>query len=184
MAGLQPIPSWRDGTTLTVIAPPYDFGTVNANTDSPELHAHLWNNFGGAEAVPNMTDCTLTTKDMTSGNTGDVVVGKWLSVCVLSAGGVATNPADYHAIGGTEGVELGTAGSGVIGHQHPIKAAGLVTAGAGGTAITGDVITGNINTGIITDIVNFADLKMKAHVPMNAFAGSTDFIIRADFKYT
>lgn len=184
MAGPQPIPSWRDAAALTVLAQPHDFGTVSADTDSPVLHAHLWNNFNGTTAVPNMTDCTITTKDMTSGNTTDVVTGKWLSVCCLSAGDVDTNPIDWHAVGGTEGVELGSSGSGIMGHQHPIKAGGLATAGPGGTPLVGDIITGNINAGALTDVVNFADLKMRAHVPMNAFAGVIDFIIRADFKYT
>lgn len=184
MAGPQPIPSWREAVALTVLTAPHDFGVVNADTDSPVLHAHLWNNFAGSVAVPNMTDCTITTKDPTSGNTTDVVIGKWLSVCCLSAGDIDTNPANWYAVGGTTDVELGTLGSGVMGYQHPIKAGGLDTAGVGGVAVLGNVITGNINSGVIGDLPNYADLKMKAHVPMNAFAGSIDFLIRVDFKYT
>ena len=170
MAGPTPKPTWRNPDDLTDISTlTHDFGTVDADTDSVDFHVHVWNNFGGATAVPDMTDCKITTKDSASGNTSDPVIGKWVQVKCTSA-----NETAFTAIGGSEGVELGATGSGVFGHEHSIKAKDQATG----------VIKGAINTGILTDTPNFADLYMKAHVPLNALAGTTNFKLRVNFKYT
>lgn len=170
MAGPQPKPTWRKPDDLSDISTiTHDFGTVDADTYSAVFDVHVWNNFGGTTAVPDMTDCKITTKDSASGNTSDPVTGKWVQVKVLSA-----NEADYTPIGGSEGIELGTAGSGVFGHEHPIKAKDQAAG----------IIKGSANTGILTDTANFANLSLKAFVPINAIAGTTNFKLRVNFKYT
>lgn len=170
MAGPQPIPSYRDPNTLAdVTAVLHDFGVVDADTASAEYRMLVFNNFGGTVAVPDMTDCKFTTKDSSSGNTSDPVIGKWVQLKCLSTSETAFTP-----VGGSEGVELGATGSGVFGHEHPIAAKGQAPG----------VIKGSINTGAITDTANFADISVKAAVPLNAYSGATTFRFRVNFKYT
>jgi hypothetical protein len=160
-----PLVSWYDFNN-TLEQTNWAIGTVDAGSESAVFRALIWNNRGGGSPLSDMVNCAITTKDTSGGNTTEVVTGKWIQVQVNSAGeGV------FMAIGGTEGVALP---GGLTGHEHPIKAQG----GPNGE------ISGAANDGTkVNSALNFADVSLKAAVPLTASAGSTNFLVRIAYQY-
>lgn len=152
-----PVISWSKVKADSTIedATRFDIGIVDAGSVSDATTFLIWNNKGGASDVSNMTNCTITTKDSTGGNTGDVVTGTWIQVKVDSA-----NETTFSPIGGTV--------------TKAIKAAG---------AIDG-VIEGKLNDGTVANsALNFAKVTLQASIPQTATAGNFDFITRVSYQY-
>lgn len=68
----QPIVSWYENSNATVdeVVSKVSFGTVDADTDSPQKTFYIWNNRNGDEDVSKMEEVTFTTRDRLGG-TGD-----------------------------------------------------------------------------------------------------------------
>lgn len=116
----QPIVSWYEGINSTdhEVKDVVKFGTVDADTDSPQKTFYIWNNRNGDEDVPNMEEVTFTTRDRlggtgdTQGNIVEAVRDNWFQVRVdsldetgftpVGKGGVGTaNPSGVKAVGTT-----------------------------------------------------------------------------------
>lgn len=148
-----PIVSWYTSDNNTQVTQ-WDIGTVDAGSLSAEFIVLIWNNRGGSSAVSDMTNCTITTKDNSGGNNGELVTNTWIE----------TKPdgeASFTAIGGTV--------------TKDIKA---VNASAAAKTIKGD-----INTALVTNTVNFAKLTLRANVPPTATAGLVNFLTRVSYQY-
>lgn len=151
-----PIVSWYEGNNSAEITN-WAIGVVDAGSVSTEKQMLIWNNRGGSSAVSNMTNCTITTKDSSGGDTGELVLNTWIEVQVNSMGEV-----DFTPIGGTT--------------TKVIEASG-VTAGVG-------EILGTINDGTVANSPdNFADVTLRANVPSNATAGNISFLTRVSYQY-
>lgn len=150
-----PLVSWYSADNLTQITS-WGIGTVDAGSTSPDTTFLIWNNRGGAAAVSNMESCTITTKDSAGGDTGELVVDKWIQVRVD-----AMSETTFTAIGGTS--------------TKSIKAGG--TAGAG-------IIEGAINDGTVANAANnFAQVTLHAVPLATATAGNVDFLLRVAYTY-
>lgn len=149
-----PIVSWwkRPNPLTQVVA--WNIGVVDAGTVSPDFEVLIFNNKGGAEVVSDMQNCTVTTKDNLGGNTGELVINKWIEVKVVSMA-----EATFTAIGGNT--------------TRPIRALGM---GAG-------LISGAINGGTDAATTNFAELLLHANVPSNASAGTVNFRTRVAYQF-
>lgn len=133
----------------------YDVGIVDAGSISPDTTMLVWNNRAGESDVSDMTSCTITTKDISGGNSGEIITNTWIRVKVDSMGEQTFTP-----IGGTVTKE--------------IKAAG---APAG-------TIKGTSNDGVVENsAMNFVKLTLQANVPQVATAGNFDFITRISYQY-
>lgn len=151
-----PIVQWFDATNTTEETT-YPIGLVDAGSLSTDKAFLIWNNRGGATAVSDMTSCALTVKDSSGGDTGDIVLERWLEARVDSMGESAFTP-----IGGTTSK----------------------TIEAGGANTTGNAtIAGGTNSGDIAAEDNHADVTMHANVPADATAGIVDFILRVEYQY-
>jgi hypothetical protein len=150
-----PIVSWYDSTNTNQVTQ-WSIGVVDAGSVSPDFTVLIWNNRGGASAVSDMQNCTITTKDSTGGNTGELVTNEWIEAKVVSM-----NETTYTPVGGTN-----------------TKAIQSSTSGAG-------TISGAINDGTITNAkANFAQVTLHANVPSNASAGTVSFKTRVAYQFT
>lgn len=132
-------------------------GTVDAGTISPATTFIIWNNRAGTSLVSDMTSCTISTKDASGGNTGELVTSKWIEVKVETL-----SETTFSAIGGTV--------------TKAIKAGGTAPAGT---------ISGAINDGTVAGAANsFAKVTLQANVPAIATAGNVDFLTRVSYLYT
>lgn len=169
----SPIVSWysRDNTTQIT---KWDIGTVDAGSISADFGVLIWNNRGGTTDVSDMQDCTITTKDSLGGNSGELVVNKWIEVKVDTL-----NETTFTPIGGNT--------------THPIRTTGSTT-NADGTftpgvaphiSDTGSVdILGVKNDGTKTNAAgNFVEVTLHANVPSTASAGVVNFLTRVAYKY-
>ncbi|MDR1701786.1 MAG: hypothetical protein LBR56_03310 [Sporomusaceae bacterium] len=159
-----PIVSWYNETNTNEVLN-WTIGKVDAGTESAELRVLIWNNREGAAALSDMTNCTVTTKDLSGGNTTEVVTGKWIQAKCNSAGDTA-----FEAIGGSQGVNMT---SGLLGTEKPVKA----------SAAEAGIISGAVNSGALTDTANYTDVSFKASVPLTATAGTTNFNLRLSYQY-
>lgn len=151
----MPQVSWYTADNSTQVTQ-WNIGTVDAGSVSTEFDVLVWNNRGGAGVLSDMTNCTVTTKDQSGGNTGELITNTWIEVKCLSAGESAFSP-----IGGTT--------------THAIKGGGAAAAG---------VISGAVNDGSIANAAaNFASLALHANVPGTATAGAVSFITRVAYQY-
>ncbi|MFE4570064.1 hypothetical protein [Paenibacillus chitinolyticus] len=133
----------------------WDIGPVDAGTASPDKTFYIWNNRGGGAAVSDMLNCTITTKDSAGGNTGELVLNKWIEVKCESM-----NETTFSQIGG----------------------ANTWTIQAGGGAGAG-IIKGTANDGTVANAVpNYAKITMHANVPSNATAGNYAFLTRVAYR--
>lgn len=151
----SPLVSWYSADNITQISS-WEIGTVDAGSTSPDITFLIWNNRAGVTLVSDMTSCTITTKDSAGGDTGELVVDKWIQVRVdtMSEG-------TFTAIGGTV--------------AKSIKAGG--TAGAG-------TIEGAINDGTMVGAPNnFAQVTLHAVPLATATAGNVDFLLRVAYTY-
>lgn len=149
--------SWRSETNATQVTS-LDFGTIDAGSVSTPKTILLWNNYNGTSAVADATNGSLTTKDASGGNTGELVTGKWIEVQVLTNSGDTT----FDGIGGTvsKTVKAETTATGVI---------------------SGAANDGNINT--TATKANFAKLAVRANIPTTAIAGQQTFLFRYQYQY-
>lgn len=148
-----PIVSWYDSTNTTQQTS-WNAGTVDAGTTGPDTQFLVWNNRGGATAVSDMTSCVITTKDTSGGNTGDVVVEKWVEVRVDKLSETTFTP-----IGGT-------------------------TTKAIGNGVTAQTIAGAANDGTVANSnANYTSLTLHLKVPATATAGSRNWLTRVSYQY-
>jgi len=151
-----PIISWYNVDNTSQVTQ-WQLGTIDAGTVSPDTTFLIWNNRGGSTAVSDATNCTITTKDIAGGNTGDLVVGKWIEVRVDTMG-----EANFTPIGGTS--------------TKAVKAGGSAPAGT---------ISGEINDGTkVNALNNYAQVTLHANVDPLAVAGNIDFLVRLSYQYT
>lgn len=156
--------NWRKQDNTAAVAS-WNIGTIDAGTPSSDFTVLIWNNFAGSSDLSTMTNCTVTTKDSQGGNTGELVLNKWVEVMVVSAGEVSRTP-----VGGTT--------------THPIQAGGN-TANADGTfSPNANEILGVKNDGNKANAKgNFAEVTLRANVPGNATAGNVAFLTRVAYQY-
>lgn len=148
-----PIVSWWNADN-TVQQTSWDTGVVDAGSIGPDTQFLIWNNRGGATAVSDMTNCVITTKDTAGGNTGDVVLEKWVEVRVDKLGETT-----FTAIGGTV--------------THPI-----------GNGVTPGVISGAANDGTVANSnANFSRVTLHWAPPSTATAGLRQWLTRVSYQY-
>lgn len=148
-----PIVSWWNSTNTTQMTS-WDTGVVDAGTVGPDTQFLIWNNRGGATAVSDMTNCVITTKDISGGNTGDVVVERWVEVRVDKLGETTFTP-----IGGTV--------------THPI-----------GNGVTAQTISGAANDGTTANSnANYSSITLHWAVPSTATAGQRNWLTRVSYQY-
>jgi len=135
----------------------WNIGTVDAGTVSAPTTFLIWNNRGGSSPLSDMTNCTITTKDNAGGNTGELVVDKWIKVRVDSLGETEFND----GIGGLITKVIGAEGTPGI--------------------ISGAANDGNMNTAATK--ANFAKVTLVADVPAMATAGNVSFLTRIAYQY-
>lgn len=153
-----PIVSWytQDNTSQVT---QWDIGTVDAGSVSATFSVLIWNNRGGSTAVSDMTNCTITTKDSSGGNTGELVTNTWIEVRVDSL-----SETNFTPVGGTVTKDI----------------RGKVATNPAG------VIKGSANDGAIATAAsqgNFAEATLRANVPPTATAGLVNFLTRVSYQY-
>lgn len=151
----QPLVQWYD-VTNTSQQTEWQIGVVDAGSVSVDTTFLIWNNKGQSSDLPNMTNCTITTKDILGSNTGEVVVNKWIEARVDSMSESAFTP-----IGGNS----------------------VKIIQAGGNAGVG-IISGTANDGSIGASTNYAKVSLHANVPAQATAGSFTFLTRVTYQFT
>ncbi len=151
----SPVVQWFD-VTNTAQRTEWQIGVVDAGSVSIAITFLIWNNRGGSSALSDMTNCTITTKDVLGSNTGEVVTNRWIETRVDSL-----NETNWTAIGG--------------------NTAKLVQ--AGGSATSG-VIRGTANDGSLGATSNYAKVSLQANVPTTATAGSYTFLTRISYQFT
>jgi hypothetical protein len=159
--------NWRKQDNSAAVSS-WNIGTIDAGTDSPDFGVLIWNNFAGATDLSTMTNCTITTKDSSGNNTGELVLNKWIEVMVISKQG------------GAETLRTPIGGDA----KHPIEANGN-TVNANGTFSPGaQEILGVKNDGTKTNAKgNYAEVILRARVPGNATAGNISFLTRVAYQY-
>lgn len=150
-----PVIAWYNDTNTTQLTS-LDFGVVDAGAVSAAIRVLIWNNRGGNAAVSDATGCVVTTKDTSGGNTGDVVVERW----VEAQDNKEASPS-FVAIGGTT--------------TRPVAAA---------PAVAPKVIKGTANDGTTANSPNnFADVSFQWRVPSTATAGQRQWLTRLSYQY-
>lgn len=151
----SPLVQWYDITNTTQKTE-WQIGVVDAGSVSIDTTFLIWNNRGIKTNVSDMTNCTITTKDILGSNTGEVVMNKWVEARVDSL-----NETTFTPIGGTT-TKVIQAGGG---------------AGAG-------IIKGTTNDGSLGAVTNFSKVSLHANVPSTATAGSFTFLTRVAYQFT
>ncbi|MFF2889467.1 hypothetical protein [Paenibacillus sp. NPDC057967] len=151
----SPWVQWFD-VTNTKQETEWPIGVVDAGGVSRSTTFLIWNNKGKGTDLSDMTNCTITTKDVLGGNTGEVVVNKWIEARVDSL-----NETTFTPVGGTI-VKLVQAGG---------------AAGAGR-------IKGTANDGSLGAVTNYAKVTLQANVPATATAGNFTFLTRVAYQFT
>lgn len=136
----------------------WHIGIVDAGSVSQDTTFLIWNNRGGDEALSDMTNCTITTKDVLGGNTGEIVVNRWIEARVDTL-----NETDFTPVGGAS--------------TKVIQAGGLSAGDAG-------KIKGSVNDGSLGATANYAKVTLHANVPATATAGNFTFLTRVAYQYT
>ncbi|GAA4881712.1 hypothetical protein GCM10023310_72170 [Paenibacillus vulneris] len=150
----SPVVSWMDSTN-TKQETIWPIGTVDAGSVSSDKTFLIWNNRGGTSAVSDMTTCSITTKDNAGGNTGELVLDKWIEVRVDTM-----SETTFTKIGGTT--------------TKTIKAGGTSPAAT---------IKGSTNDGTLNALENFAQVTLHAAPLPTATAGNVDFLTRISYTY-
>jgi hypothetical protein len=152
-----PVVSWYN-TENTVQVTQWDIGTVDAGSVSdPPFGVLIWNNRGSAEPVSDMTSTTITTKDQSGDNTGELVENTWIQAKVNSLAEATFSP-----MGGTT--------------TRALK--------ADDSNVASGIIKGTVNDGTVENSrVNFCDVSLRASVPPTATAGLVNFLTRVSYQY-
>ncbi|MVP00796.1 hypothetical protein [Paenibacillus lutrae] len=149
-----PAVQWFNASNTTQVST-WDIGTVDAGSVSSDTVFYIWNNRGGSAAISDMINCTITTKDSSGGNTGEIITNKWIKVKVDSM-----NETTYTPIGGTD--------------------TKVIQAGASAGAGT---IKGTANDGTVSNsVANYAKVSLHANVPTTATAGNFSFLTRVFYQ--
>lgn len=154
---MKPKVTWYDDTNTQLVSQ-WLLNTVDAGSVSQLTSFLIWNNRGGTTDVSEMKNCTITTKDSAGGNTGELVLDKWIEVKVDTM-----NESNFTPIGGVD--------------VKAIKAGGAASA---------SIISGAANDGDITTTAtqeNFAKVTLRANVPPTATAGNYDFLTRVAYQH-
>ncbi|GIP32598.1 hypothetical protein [Paenibacillus sp. J2TS4] len=152
----QPQVSWYNVSNTSQITN-WQIGTVDAGNTSDDTTFLIWNNRGGTEDIADMTDCTITTKDESGGNEGEIISNKWIRVRVDSM-----NENSFTPVGGEV--------------TKTIKAGGTAPAGT---------IKGTKNDGTKTNALNnFCQVTLHAQPHVTATAGNVNFLLRVSYTYT
>jgi hypothetical protein len=152
-----PLVQWYDSTNTTQLSD-WQIGTWDAGSVSTDKTFLVWNNRGGTSVVADMTNCTITTKDSLGGNTGEIVLNKWIEAKIDSLSETLYTP--------------------VGGNVTKLIQAGNLTAGDAGH------IKGSINSGALTDVTCYSKFTLHANVPATATAGNFTFLTRVAYQYT
>lgn len=153
----NPKVTWYDDTNTQLVSQ-WLIPTTDAGSVSQQKSFLIWNNRGEVTAVADMYNCVITTKDSAGGNTGELVMNKWIEVKVDTM-----NEANFTPIGGVT--------------TKAIKAGGSAPA----ATISGAINDGNIAT--VATQANFAKVTLQANVPPNATAGNYDFLTRVTYQH-
>lgn len=152
-----PVVSWYSADNQNPISN-WSIGVIDAGSVSPDTTFLIWNNRGGTADVSDMTNCTITTKDLGGNNNGDLITETWIEVRVDSM-----NETSFSPIGGT--------------------VTRLIRAGGAAPPDNG-VIKGTANNGIAATAENsFAKVTLHANVPADATAGNASFLTRVAYQY-
>ncbi|MMZ60866.1 hypothetical protein D1872_229850 [compost metagenome] len=151
-----PLVTWYDSTNATQKTE-WQIGTVDAGSVSSDTTFIIWNNRGGTTARADMTNCTITTKDSLGGNTGEVILNKWVEARVDTLKETTFTP-----IGGNT--------------NKLIQAGGLGAGDAG-------KIKGGTNDGSTSATANHAIVTLHANVPATATAGNFSFLTRVAYQF-
>ncbi|WP_120464725.1 hypothetical protein [Paenibacillus aceti] len=156
--------SWYKTDNVTPL-PKWDIGTIDAGSTSPPLGVMIWNNRGGTADLSTMTNCTITTKDSAGGDTGELVIDKWIEVRVDSM------------------AETGfTKVGGIV--TKAIQAGGNTTNSQGTFSPNAKEILGVANDGSVANSKgNLAQVTLQATVPATATAGNVNFLTRVAYQY-
>lgn len=129
---------------------------VDAGSTSQNDVFLIWNNRGGSADISDAQSCTITTKDIAGGDTGELVTDKWIWARVDTMG-----ESTFSQIGGTT--------------TRPIKAGGSAAAGT---------IKGTANDGVVANSAsNFAQVTLQARPTVTATAGNVAFLLRLQYTF-
>jgi hypothetical protein len=150
-----PLVQWYDVSNTNQYTE-WPIGVVDAGSPSKETTFLIWNNKGLGTDLSDMTNCTITTKDVLGSNTGEVVMNKWIEARVDSLSETTFTP-----VGGTI--------------TKIVQAGGAAGAGR---------IKGTANDGSLGALVNYAKVTMRANIPSTATAGNFTFLTRIAYQFT
>ena len=148
----------------TAVVSEWHVGTVRAGYSSDILEVNAWNNKGGASAVSDIIDATVTVKDGTGADTGVVPANLWVQALIDSTAALdAQSNKIYSPIGGQT--------------TRPLRGKTVLAA-------TGDVIKGTANDGTAANSGdNFCNCKFKVDLPINSVPGAQSFKLRFQGYY-
>lgn len=170
--------SWVLADNTTAVTE-WKIGIVDAGKTSTEFNVLVWNNKNQATDVADMQNVSITTKDSSGGNTGDLVINKWIE-CV-NLGENETWAANATPIGGTVTKTVRSTKSTTFNSvtSTPNVAPHNITGEP--TAVC---VLGVANDGTVANSAgNFLKLSLRANVPSNAPAGSISFLTRISYQY-
>ena len=168
-----PIVTWRTQDDSALFEN-WAIGTVDAGSTSNNVSFLIWNNRGGGTDVSDMQNCTITTKDNSGGNTGEVITNRWVWVKVDSLG-----ESSFTAIGGdtTKIIRAGASTLNFDGTWTPNVAPHA------GSGTSYDILGVKCDPNKATAGGNYAEVTAQARVPLNAGAGTTNFRLRVAYQY-
>ncbi len=150
-----PLVQWYDASNTNQYTE-WPIGVVDAGSLSQPTTFLIWNNKGLGTDLSDMTNCTITTKDVLGSNTGEVVMNKWIEARVDSLSETTFTP-----VGGTT--------------TKVVQAGGAAGAGR---------IKGTANDGSLGAEVNYAKVTLRANIPSTATAGNFTFLTRIAYQFT
>lgn len=171
-----PIVSWYNESNTAQLTS-WNIGTVDAGSSSSPFTVLIWNNRGGDIEVSDMQNCTITTKDASGGNTGEIITDKWITVKVDSL-----EESTFTQIGGDVTHPIRT-------NKSTINANGTFTPGvAPHSSADGSIdILGVINSGELEganqSLGNVVQCTLVAQIPSTATAGTVNFLTRVAYQY-
>jgi hypothetical protein len=152
---MAPLISWFKADNTTPFAS-WEVGQHDTGTVTADETVLIWNNKAGGVTISDAENCIVTTKDLSGGNTGDVVVDTWVETKCVAAGNTSFIP-----IGGLS--------------TNSIRAAGA-SAGSG-------VIKGTSNVGSLTDTDNYAQILLHLNIPVTGNPGTYSLLLRLGYSF-
>jgi hypothetical protein len=176
-----PIVSWYNETNTTQLTS-WPIGTVDAGSVSADLVVLIWNNRAGLEIdgdVSDMQNISITTKNNTGGNTGEIIVDKWIEAKNVSLSEVVFTPiggTSTHSIRTDESTtnDDGTFTPGIAPHYNPDGSVDILGVWN---------VWATPADGIANATGNFIKVSLHANVPSDATAGVVNFLTRVAYQY-